>query len=58
MTIEPLVTEVTDAGPEDETPLDEEARKRAWRDLMDEYQAEHGTFTEEELAQARAELFG
>lgn len=58
MTIEPLVTEVSDAAPEDETPLDEAARRRAWRDLMNEYQTEHGAFTEEELEQARAELFG
>ena len=39
-------------------PLDDETRRREWKKLFDEYQAEHGAFTEEEIAQARKDMFG
>ena len=39
-------------------PLDDETRQREWKKLFDDYQAEHGTFTEEELAEARKRMFG
>ena len=39
-------------------PLDDETRQREWDKLFDEYQAEHGAFTEEELAEARKRMFG
>ncbi len=39
-------------------PLDDETRQREWDKLFDEYQAEHGAFTEEELAESRKRLFG
>ena len=39
-------------------PLDPETRKREWKKLFDEYQAEHGAFTEEEMALARKEMYG
>ena len=54
MTIDPSITEET----KDDEPLDEEARQRGWQALMDDYQAEHGAFTEEERSQARQDLFG
>ena len=65
MTAESPASEVRDIGdPNDASgarlprPLDEEARQRGWQALMDEYQAEHGAFTEEERSQARQDLFG
>ena len=39
-------------------PLDDETRRREWKKLFDEYQAEHGAFTEEEIAEARKRMFG
>lgn len=39
-------------------PLDDETRQREWKRLFDDYQAEHGAFTEEELAQARKDMYG
>ena len=33
-----------------------EEMRRGWSELIAEYEAEHGAFTEEELAQARASL--
>ena len=39
-------------------PLDDETRQREWKKLFDEYQAEHGAFTEEEIAGARKRMFG
>lgn len=39
-------------------PLDDETRQREWKKLFDEYQAEHGAFTEEELAEAQKRMFG
>lgn len=39
-------------------PLDDETRQREWQKLFDEYQAEHGAFTEEEIAQARKDMYG
>lgn len=39
-------------------PLDDETRQREWDKLFDEYQAEHGAFTEEEIAEARKRMFG
>lgn len=39
-------------------PLDEETRKREWDKLFDDYQAEFGAFTEEELAEARKAMYG
>ena len=33
----------------------EEARRRGLREFLDEYQAEYGAFTEEEMAKARRE---
>ena len=39
-------------------PLDDETRRREWKKLFDDYQAEHGAFTEEELAQARKDMHG
>ena len=39
-------------------PLDDETRQREWKKLFDDYQAEHGAFTEEELAEARKDMFG
>ena len=39
-------------------PLDDETRQREWKKLFDEYQAEHGAFTEEEIAQARKDMYG
>ena len=39
-------------------PLDPETRRREWKKLFDEYQAEHGAFTEEEIAEARKRMFG
>ena len=62
MTIDPLTTKAAqpaaDASGDDSTPLDDESRQRAWQELMDEYQAEHGPFTEEERARARKALYG
>lgn len=50
--------ESTDAeGPLDH-PLDPETRRREWKKLFDEYQAEHGAFTEEEIAEARKAMYG
>lgn len=39
-------------------PLDDETRRREWDKLFDEYQAEFGAFTEEELAEARKAMYG
>ncbi|MYH43174.1 MAG: hypothetical protein F4017_02680 [Acidimicrobiaceae bacterium] len=39
-------------------PLDPETRRREWKKLFDEYQAEHGAFTEEEIAEARKAMYG
>ncbi len=39
-------------------PLDDETRRRGWKELFDDYQAEHGAFTEEELAESRKRMFG
>ena len=39
-------------------PLDDETRRREWKKLFDEYQAEHGAFTEEEIAKAHKRMFG
>jgi len=39
-------------------PLDDETRRREWKKLFDDYQAEHGAFTEEEIAQARKDMYG
>ena len=39
-------------------PLDDETRDRLWREMMDDYQAEFGAFTDEEIAQARADMYG
>ena len=39
-------------------PLDDETRRREWKKLFDEYQAEHGAFTEEEIAEARKDMYG
>lgn len=39
-------------------PLDDETRQREWDKLFDDYQAEFGAFTEEELAESRKRLFG
>ena len=44
-------------GPLDH-PLDPETRRRGWKKLFDDYQAEHGAFTEEEIAEARKRMFG
>ena len=38
--------------------LDDETRQREWDKLFDDYQAEHGAFTEEELAEARKAMYG
>ena len=46
-------------GPDPLPPVSDEERKRnseGWRKLIAEYEAEHGAFTEEELAEARAKL--
>ena len=43
--------------PLDRTP-DPAARRQEWKKLFDEYQAEHGAFTEEEIAEARKRMFG
>ena len=39
-------------------PLDDETRQREWDKLFNDYQAEFGAFTEEELAESRKRLFG
>ena len=39
-------------------PLDDDTRRREWKRLFDEYQAEHGAFTEEEIARARKDMYG
>ena len=39
-------------------PLDDETRQREWKKLFDDYQAEFGAFTEEELAESRKRMFG
>ena len=39
-------------------PLDPETRRREWKRLFDEYQAEHGAFTEEEIVEARKAMHG
>ncbi|MCY4421702.1 MAG: hypothetical protein OXC06_01385 [Acidimicrobiaceae bacterium] len=39
-------------------PLDDETRRREWKKLFDDYQAEHGAFTDEEIAQARKDMYG
>jgi hypothetical protein len=33
-------------------------RRQAWKQFLDEYEAEHGKFTEEEIAEADEKLFG
>ena len=66
MTINAPATEATEAeavghaeaDADNEPPLDDETRMREWKKLMDEYQAEHGAFTEEEIAQARMDMYG
>ena len=66
MTINAPVTEATEAeamgraaaDTDGEVPLDDETRVREWKKLMDEYQAEHGAFTEDEIAQARRDMYG
>ena len=52
------VDESADAGDPPDHPLDAETRRREWRKLMDDYQADHGAFTEEEMAQARKDMYG
>ena len=52
------LNESADAGDPLDHPLDPETRRREWRKLFDEYQAEHGAFTEEEIAQARKDMYG
>ncbi len=54
----PAETNHADESAATDGPLDPEARQRAWQELMDEYQAEHGAFTEEERARARKALYG
>ena len=39
-------------------PIDDETRRREWKKLFDDYQAEHGAFTDEETAQARKDMYG
>lgn len=39
-------------------PIDDETRRREWKKLFDDYQAEHGAFTDEEIAQARKDMYG
>ena len=39
-------------------PLDDTTRQREWKKLFDDYQAEFGAFTEEELAESRKRMFG
>ena len=66
MTINAPGTEATEAqavghaeaDADNEAPLDDETRRREWKKLFDEYQAEHGAFTEEEVAQARKDMYG
>ena len=63
MTAEPAtevhhLNESTGASDPLDHPLDPETRRREWRKLFDEYQAEHGAFTEEEVAQARKDMYG
>lgn len=63
MTAEPAaevhhLNESADASDPLDQPLDPETRRREWRKLFDEYQAEHGAFTEEEVAQARKDMYG
>ena len=50
--------ESADVGGPLDHPLDPETRRREWKKLFDEYQAEHGAFTEEEIAEARKRMFG
>ena len=65
MTPEPTASEARDledpvdaGGARPPHPLDDETRRREWKKLFDEYQAEHGAFTEEEVAQARKDMYG
>ena len=47
-----------DESADADDPLDPETRRREWKKLFDEYQAEHGAFTEEEIAEARKAMHG
>ena len=64
MTIKPPATEAPEGEAarrdeaDSEAPLDDETRRREWKKPFDEYQAEHGAFTEEEIAQARKDMYG
>ena len=65
MTAEPPASDAHDLHDSDDAggarlphPLDDETRQREWKKLFDDYQAEFGAFTEEELAQARKDMFG
>ena len=67
MTINPPATVATEGEAEGHAaaggarlphPLDDETRRREWKKLFDEYQAEHGAFTEEEIAEARKDMYG
>ena len=63
MTINAPVSEAeavghAEADADGDVPLDDDTRMREWKKLMDEYQAEHGAFTEDEIAQARRDMHG
>ena len=65
MTVEPATPDARNlqcsddaSGAKPAHPLDDETRRRGWKKLFDEYQDEHGAFTEEEIAAARERMFG